>query len=552
MRDNHPRQKLSQQCSSKARLGVVGVVMTGLGLISGLAAWVGTTNGETPRTTIIAQVSQPRAADTPASPALAMETPSIAELVRQEARELSIAPFREINEVNIDFAETYDEYRRLRFQPSRALWHREPPGIELQGLPLGWLFKRPIELFAVENGSTRPINFTGADFLDERGATSNARLKAVGVPLSGFRIGGPLNGIDKMDEIIVFQGASYFRALGRGHVYGLSARGLAIGTASSKGEEFPTFRKFWVEKPAAASSDIVIHALLDSPSASGAYSFIIRPGAETVVDVNAALYPRREIADVGLAPLTSMFLVGPVNPTRARDFRPRVHDSDGLAIFTGRGERIWRPISNPRTLEVSSFVDDNPRGFGLMQRRRTFSDYQDLEARYERRPSAWVEFVAGLGRGGVVLVELPTEEEIHDNIVAFWRPNERLEKGREHVLRYRLHWRDDTPTQYMGPWILDTRIGRAYHGSPPDSLHFIVDYLDRERFTAEEAPVANVYASAGVIRNSVSQINPETGGVRVSFIFEPRGKEPAELRLNLGDWGGRVPETWLYRWTSGQ
>ena len=535
---------------SKGMLRMVGFVMSCLGLLVGLGAWAEISSGEAPRAVVIARSSQPPPSSE-ATPAAA-PSPAIAEFVRKEARELSFAPFKEAEEIKTAFADSYDQYRRLRFQPNSALWHREPPGIELQGLPLGWLFKRPIEVYAVEEGKARQVQFTGADFLDEREVAADDRLKAVYMPLSGFRIGGPLNGIDKTDEIIVFQGASYFRALGRGHVYGLSARGLAIGTASSKGEEFPSFRKFWVEKPSALSSELVIHALLDSPSAAGAYTFTVRPGPETIVDVDATLYPRRALAEVGIAPLTSMFLVGPINPTRARDFRPRVHDSDGLAILSGHGERIWRPISNPRKLEISAFVDNNPRGFGLMQRRRTFADYQDLEARYERRPSAWVEFPGGLGPGSIFLVELPAEEEIHDNIVAFWRPNEHLEKGREHELRYRLRWRDEAPTRFMGPWISDTRVGRAYHATAPGSFHFVIDYVDRERFSEKEAPVAKASATGGVIRDLVSQLNPETGGVRVSFIFEPKGKESAELRLNLDDWGGRVPETWLYRWTSSQ
>lgn len=523
----------------------VGIFTTGVLLVS-LGTWTGASNAEAPLGSALRPLTAPGGRNAPVAPA------SVQDLVRKEAQALSFAPFTPVDEINIDFADTYDEYRRLRFQPSRALWHREPPGLELQGLPLGWLFKRPIEVFAVEDGITRQVQFTAADFLDERQEAVEARIKPAHMPLSGFRISGPLNGIDKSDEIIVFQGASYFRALGRGHVYGVSARGLAVGTASNKGEEFPSFRKFWVEKPAASSTDFVVHALMDSPSVSGAYSFSVRPGTETVVDVTATLYPRQALAEVGIAPLTSMFLVGPVNSARARDFRPRVHDSDGLAILTGQGERIWRPLSNPRKLEVSAFVDNNVRGFGLMQRRRTFSDYQDLEARYERRPSVWVDFMDGVGEGNVFLVELPTEEEIHDNIVAFWRPSQHLEKGREHQLRYRLRWRDDTPTQYMGPWISDTRIGRAYFNVPAGSLRFVVDFLDRERFSEKDAPVAKASASSGLIRDVVSKANPETGGVRVSFIFEPKGKESAELRLNLGDWNGRTSETWLYRWSSGQ
>lgn len=534
----------------KGSFGKVGLAMSCLGLLVGFGAWVEISRGEAPRAEVIARSVQPP----PSSQTTLADAPppAIAELVRKEARELSVEPFKEVEEIKTVVADSYDQYRRLRFQPNRALWHRQPPGLELQGLPLGWLFKRPIEVYAVEEGKARQVQFTGADFLDEREVGADDLLKAIHMPLSGFRVGGPLNGIDKTDEIIVFQGASYFRALGRGHVYGLSARGLAIGTASSKGEEFPSFRKFWVEKPSVQSSELVIHALLDSPSAAGAYTFTVRPGAETIVDVNAMLYPRRALAEVGIAPLTSMFLVGPINPTRARDFRPRVHDSDGLAILSGQGERIWRPISNPRKLEMSAFVDNNPRGFGLMQRRRAFADYQDLEARYERRPSAWVEFPGGLGAGSIFLVELPTEEEIHDNIVAFWRPSAHLEKGREYELHYRLRWRDEAPTRYMGPWVSDTRVGRAYHAAAPGSFHFVIDYVDRERFSEKEAPVAKASASGGIIRDLVSQLNPETGGVRVSFIFEPKGKESAELRLNLDDWVGRVPETWLYRWTSSQ
>ena len=497
--------------------------------------------------TVVAQSEQ--SAPASASPVAA---PSISELVRKEARELSFGQYKPAEEVKTSPADGYDQYRRLRFQPSRALWHRDPPGFEVHGLPLGWLFKRPIELVAVEDGSARQIQFMGTDFLDEREVSANEKLGAAPMPLSGFRIGGPLNGLDKVDEIIVFQGASYFRALGRGHVYGLSARGLAIGTASNKGEEFPTFRKFWLEKPADRAKHFVIHALLDSPSTTGAYTFTVHPGAETIVDVDAVLYPRSALSEVGIAPLTSMFLVGPGNPVRVRDFRARVHDSDGLAIMTGKGERIWRPLANPRKLQVSVFADDSPRGFGLVQRNRNFADYQDLEARYERRPSLWVEFAKDVGAGSVFLVELPTEEEIHDNIVAFWRPNERPEKGREYQLRYRLRWRDEAPTQYVGPWVSDTRIGRAYHGAPEGSFLVVVDYLDRDPFGKQEAPVAEAWASEGVISSLVTQRNPETGGIRVSFVFDPKGKELAELRVTLGDWDGRVPETWLYRWTGGK
>ena len=207
---------------------------------------------------------------------------------------------------------------------------------------------------------------------------------------SGFRIHAPLNVPGRYDEFMVFQGSSYFRGLGKGHSYGLSARGLAISTGSSRPEEFPLFRAFWIERPRHAQS-ITVHALLDSPSVTGAYTFQIWPGAETRMDVAAELFPRCDLTEVGLAPLTSMFLKDTHDDDGPADFRPAVHDSDGLAVWNARGERLWRPLVSPRQVQNTTLLDDNLRGFGLIQRARSFAAYEDLEANYHTRPSAWVE-----------------------------------------------------------------------------------------------------------------------------------------------------------------
>src|SRR5205085_6387853 len=157
---------------------------------------------------------------------------------------------------------------------------------------------------------------------------------------------------------------------------------------------------------------VTVYALLESQRATGAYRFDIVPGAETVVRVQARLYLRAaatQVATLGIAPLTSMFFSGENQPRRG-DFRPEVHDSDGLQVATGDGEWLWRPLQNPARMTVTSFAVRELRGFGLMQRDRTFSSYEDTEARYERRPSAWVRPLSDWGPGRVELVQLPTPD----------------------------------------------------------------------------------------------------------------------------------------------
>ena len=400
-----------------------------------------------------------------------------------------------------------------------------------------------------------PAQVTAADFIDRRSDDqSHFQSGNVPVPVSGFRINWPLNQPDKQDEAIVFQGASYFRALARGQQYGLSARGLAIGTASPEGEEFPEFREFWIEKPDDHALGIDIYALLDSPSASGAYHFRLQPGDVTFVDVDSVIYPRREIKNIGVAPLTSMYMLGPIDRMRKDDFRPEVHDSDGIAILNGRKERLWRPLSNPRTLQVSAFVDDGNKGFGLIQRERRFERYEDLEARYDLRPSAWVEPLSDFGAGSVMLVEIPTEREIHDNIVAFWRPEQPLTPGNPADFSYRLHWRMDAPTRDMGPRAATTRAGLDIaENSDEERYRFVIDYACPTAQSKEaEPPPAEVTASTGRIDNIVVSANPQTGCFRLSFEFFPEDADVAELRANVELATGQPVERWLYRWTPKQ
>jgi len=467
-------------------------------------------------------------------------------VVRQLARDLAQKPFKPPDTTLPDNLKdlSYDQYRSIRFLPERALWKDEHLRFQAQFFHRGFYYTSRIDMFQVADGRAIPIRYSLSlfDFGKVAPPPPDADLG-----FAGFRLHAPMNRPDYYDEVCVFLGASYFRAVAKGQIYGLSARGLTINTADPKGEEFPLFRSFWIEKPAPNADSIVVHALLDSESLAGAYRFTIRPGMATIFDAEVALYPRRDVANVGLAPSTSMFFFDFNDRQGVDDYRPAVHDSDGLAIHNGRGEDIWRPLHNPRDLQISTFADTNPRGFGLLQRQRDFRSYQDLEAHYEQRPSLWVEPIGDWGEGAVQLVEIPTKEEIHDNIVAFWRPKDALKQKGEYSVTYRLHWGDERPGTPPLARFVKARIGAG----PDNSRLFVLDLVgDNLKGAKVEDAKADLAADKGKISNVVIQPNPATGGWRVSFRFEA-GKEPTvELRGRLMAGETPLSEVWVYRWTA--
>lgn len=438
----------------------------------------------------------------------------------------------------------YDQYRRIEFRREAADWSEAPESaFHVHYETRGFLFNSPIAINLVESGETlqRPFDPSDFNFFD---LPLSAEDKTT-LGFAGFHVTSPLNSAGKFDDIINFKGASFFRALGAGNAYGASARGLAISTASPNGEEFPAFREFWLERPKTGDNKFSIYALLDSPSLAGAFRFEVTPGAQTVVDVEATLFPRRDVAEAGVAPLTSMFDFGPQDPANGRqDFRPRVHDSDGFMFRLRNGEWAWRPLINPARLEVSSFAEQTPIGFGLVQRERRFSAYDDLEAQYEKRPSIWVAPKDDWGRGRLMLIEIPTANEFNDNIVAFWRPETPWKKGEEVRLAYTMYWGLETPVQPTVARVQSTKTGVAASGA----RLFIVDF-ESENASLFDGAVASVTTSQGAVANVTLTRNAHTGGARLSFELENAGAA-AELRavLNRGD--RAVSETWLYRWSA--
>ena len=355
----------------------------------------------------------------------------------------------------------------------------------------------------------------------------------------------PINKADKQDEIMTMLGASYFRVVGKGQIYGLSARGMAIDTALPSGEEFPRFTEFWIEKPKPNDKHLVIFALLDSPRATGAYRFTLRPGVDTVVDVKAQMFLRDKVGKLGIAPLTSMYLFGANQPSKVLNYRRELHDSSGLAIHAGNGEWIWRPLNNPKHLSVSNFAVENPRGFGLLQRGRDFSHYEDLDDNYHKRPSAWIEPQGDWGKGSVDLVEIPTADETNDNIVAFWSPETLPEPLKPFDFAYRLHWTMDEAALHPADsaWAQQTlrSTGDVKQSNlirqPDGSVAYLVDFEGPSLKALPENAAVRSQVSVGdnaeLVENNV-RYNPETKGWRLTLRLKIKDPSKAtEMRAAL-------------------
>ncbi|WP_308915126.1 glucan biosynthesis protein G [Jannaschia sp. LMIT008] len=445
---------------------------------------------------------------------------------------------------------TYDQYRKIWFNTNKAVWQGTDLPFRMDLFHPGLYFPRAVEVDVVRDGTAHRLAFD-YDLFDKTDRAPDLPIDET-MGYSGLRLRTEMGEAGIFREFAVFQGASYFRAIGRGLTYGLSARGLALRTGDPEGEEFPDFVRFWVEEPRPGDATVTMHALLDGPSVAGAFRFVIGSGDACVMDVDATLFPRVDLDHVGIAPLTSMFLYDQTNRWRFRDFRPAIHDSDGLAIWNGAGEALWRPLANPVTLQVSSFVDRDPRGFGLMQRADRLSDFADLEALYHERPSLWIEPRGDWGDGVVRLVEIPSDQEIYDNVVAYWRPRDPLAAGTEHRFSYRMTWFDGGRAAMPRPSavsaVLDTHIGDNF---ARDALVAAVDFAahpdlsgDLEDVTIFVAGNRGVPTSGGIL-----QPNPETGGARLTFTFDPEDRDGVELRAQLLRNGRTLTEVWLYRWT---
>lgn len=446
---------------------------------------------------------------------------------------------------------SYDQMRDIRFEPAQAPWQAEKLPFELMFFHLGKYQTEPVRLHEITSQGEQPFTFNPQDFSYGANTLQPATWGDIGH--AGFRVHYALNNAAYKDELVAFQGASYFRALSAGLHYGLSARGLAVDTAGDGTEEFPRFTDFWIERPQAGATVLTVLALLDSPRVSGAYRFDIQPGTTTSMAVKARLYlrdtPKNPVRTLGIAPLTSMFSFGENQPSRT-DFRPEVHDSDGLMLASGEGEWLWRPLQNPRSPLVTSFTTRAPRGFGLMQRDRNFNSYEDSEAQYERRPSAWVTPLGDWGLGRVELVQLPTPDETHDNIVAYWVPALLPVPGQPLDIGWRVDWQGDAQQRPPQAWVAQTRVGHSYAALAQNEQQYIVDFTGPALpGTGELKAVASVNSNGRITEQNVYRVEA-TGAWRMALrvkTFNPA--QPLELRAFLTAPSSAGPQTVSETWT---
>ncbi|MEJ8562547.1 glucan biosynthesis protein [Yoonia sp. GPGPB17] len=436
----------------------------------------------------------------------------------------------------------YNAYRGIRPQAGKAAMLPHGSRFAVDLLPPGLYFPDPIKVDKITSEGLQEIAFSPGLFDFDTRYFDEIPLTSPGAGFSGMRVRYPLNAPDRMDEVLVMQGASYFRAIGKAMVYGLSARTVALGTGGDGPEEFPRFIHLRLHP--AQDETVRIEGVIDSPSLTAHLDMVLRPGVDTGMEITTTLFPRVDIGDIGIAPLTSMYLKGPMLASVSDDFRPHVHDSDVLAITNGAGERIWRPIANPRNVETSVFVDDSPERFGLYQTPRAYENYQDTEARYHDRPSATVEPLERWGPGAVMLVELPTQTEFLDNIVAFWRPAAPLRAGQEYRYAYKLTWALNAPNiGSLAPFV-QGRSGREH--DRPGHRRFVVDVAT---VVDGALPVISTTDGAKVLGISAFPL-PDDSGTRVTFLFTPGDRDVAEIRLSLraADETPLSP-VWLHRWT---
>jgi glucans biosynthesis protein len=453
---------------------------------------------------------------------------------------------------------TYDQYRDIRFNPNQALWLADNLPFRAMFFHPGYLFREPVTLNEFTSSHQQQIRLAEAYFNYGPLIQKHGDLPPDG-GFAGFRLHAPLNNPEYFDELVVFQGASYWRALGKNQHYGISSRGIAVDTGiDGVTEEFPSFREFWLRKPESGDTNARVYALLDGPSYAGAYQFKISPGNVTIVDVKAVLFARKEVKRLGIAPMSSMFWFGENSRRRFDDFRPEVHDSDGLAIRTGSGERLWRPLSNDSgKLEFSFFSMEKCDGFGLLQRDRRFSAYEDGEAAYHQRPSLWIEPTSDWGPGRVMLMEIPTTNELMDNAVAMWEPARTPQPGDRVEFTYRQHWTKDEDPSETGGHVVATRSG--VHDWQPEQRTIVVEFMGPNLEKRSDDPLEPLVEAIGdnagkiKIQGVTVQTMPENRW-RVSFQIAPAGATaklaetgPVELRCALKRGGDFLTETWVHR-----
>lgn len=451
---------------------------------------------------------------------------------------------------------SYHDYQGIRFQPERSLWADEDSPFGVMLTPPGLFYHHAVALNVIEGDESEPLVFDKTQFSYPN--TEIEKLVPADLGYAGFRLTFPFTDPEVANQFLVFAGASYYRAVGRDNNFGISGRGIAVDTGLPKGEEFPSFIEFWLEKPEPGASSLTFYGLLDGKSLTGAYQFEVTPGDVTSLQVRSVLFPRQSIDLIGVAPLTSMFYYGENTLRPYGEWRPEVHDSDGLLIHDGASDEwLWRPLNNPASLSMDYFAAGQVKGFGLLQRDADFRSYMDAEAGYGTRPSAWVEPQGEWGEGHIVLTQLPTPDETNDNIVAFWTPSSKLQGGESYHYDYRVNFGKADLAHSPMAQAVDSFVGdgtRVGGGDAEGAVRIIVDFAGGplEGRDADTPVTSGVTAleEGELLEHFVEYIAPLKRW-RLSMLVRPAADRPLSLRAYLHQGEETLSETWTYQLPAG-
>lgn len=480
-------------------------------------------------------------------------SPILARLIAQADQDASKA-YEPLQNLDSEVLEnlSYSQYKGIRFNAENSIWRGQNP-YEIQLFHSGFLYQTPIKINVIDYANNEnPFDFNPSLFIYDGEAKDLAASVANTGSFAGFRVHYPINQSEYKDEFAVFLGASYFRLIGKNQHYGISSRAVALNTGLAEGEEFPYFTEFWLIEPT-MSNKLSVYAKLESPSMTGVFKFVINTNEDTHARVDAWIFAREDIEKVGLAPFTSMFLYGEGSQTRPDDFRPEVHDSDGIYLVTHKGEKIWRPLANPNRLRITSLSDASPKAFAMLQRDIQYSHYLDSEAHYHKRPGLLVEPIEGFNSGRLELLEIPTNSETHDNIVSYWVNDKPVVKGDMLKVSYNMRTLSSNANLQEQPWVLRTLQGSSrLPGEPEDddilTRRFVIDFANPSSlnvdFSALSAQVSASNASVDQVRVFDSNFGKE---IRATFLVTPNDEdEVVDMRLNLIQNGKVIGETWSF------
>jgi glucans biosynthesis protein len=442
---------------------------------------------------------------------------------------------------------TPEEMAAVRYRPAELIWAADNLAFAIEPLHRSRNFPGEMEIYTVDGGTASRLAYDPArfDFGKLKPPPASAQLG-----FTGFRVLHRA-GDGKLKAVASMLNASIVSAVAHNQVWGAISRPLTVRSGEQMAEEAPQIRAVWVEKPRPTATELIAHAVVDAPSLAAAVRFTLRTGEATVIDTECTIFTRKQVDHFGLTPIQATYLSGPLDWPLADDMRPAVYEATGVQMLTGNGEWLWRPITNRARLQISGFVDNDPQGFGLIQRDRSFSAFLDDENEWQRRPSIWIEPIGKWGPGEITLMEIPAASQNNKNIACYWRPKPPLAAGSEGTFAYRQFWSWRPPGRPDGAIVTISRIGRISGDTSEAKIRFLMQFEGGQLSDPAKAAtiVPTIWSSAGKVSALRTYRTPRHGSMRVVFDLETGGQPLVELRVVLKHDAVSMSETWLYRWT---